>query len=538
MAASPGMGKARTARGGEGQWVVFAVVAMLGVAGIVHMRMLGEDVERAAGYMGHSLRTEFSVSPLKQVDHIYHQITLTNDDDGHITHMEEVSEEDMLQREAHAAAAETLETAETPREEGADMVELAEEDVDEFDEADVLEEGRSPMAAVTVDANDDGEGRQGGTEEGWLPGDGPRKREHSWRTKARENMLVGRSRRFAYRWQEHIQQSNTYRRCGGMPDEWRASYSREPLPPLRYKKYDNATGLTLLPGSHGMHRQFFPTENGPQQAHVASNQVRLQPHESALQSCLQDLNECGDEAQLAALSLRGMQEAFRSTYKALQERHRNCALVGNSGGLMEHDYGSYIDDHDFVMRVNYMKVSTYEAHTGNRTHAQFLGHTVSRDLCCKAPIYRKWKPTAELDTIYTWYPANKEQIMRWLRRRIRSPDRIINKHSMSDEFIESATTVFKAFRGELLRLGFGPFQDWQFMTTGMHALLAMLRHCDNIDVYGFTASSRVDMRHNYHGANMKPAKREQLSDPMHSWDNERLVLRLLHATGAINLCST
>lgn len=61
------MGKARTARGGEGQWVVFAVVAMLGVAGIVHMRMLGEDVERAAGYMGHSLRTEFSVSPLKQV---------------------------------------------------------------------------------------------------------------------------------------------------------------------------------------------------------------------------------------------------------------------------------------------------------------------------------------------------------------------------------------------------------------------------------------------------------------------------------------
>lgn len=53
-----------------------------------------------------------------------------------------------------------------------------------------------------------------------------------------------------------------------------------------------------------------------------------------------------------------MQEAFRSTYKALQERHRNCALVGNSGGLMEHDYGSYIDDHDFVMRINYMKVST------------------------------------------------------------------------------------------------------------------------------------------------------------------------------------
>jgi hypothetical protein len=68
---------------------------------------------------------------------------------------------------------------------------------------------------------------------------------------------------------------------------------------------------------------------------------------------------------------------------------------------------------------------------------------VSRDLCCKAPIYRKWKPTEELHDIYTWHPANKEQIMRWLRKRIRSPDRIIQKNPMSDQFIESAVEVFR-----------------------------------------------------------------------------------------------
>lgn len=44
-------------------------------------------------------------------------------------------------------------------------------------------------------------------------------------------------------------------------------------------------------------RAQFPTENGPQQAHVASNQVRLQPHESALQSCLQDLSALPATAQ-------------------------------------------------------------------------------------------------------------------------------------------------------------------------------------------------------------------------------------------------
>lgn len=555
MASKLGRGRGDIKGGTDVQWALFSIVAVLGFLGVWHMHLLGADVDRAATYMAESLRTELSISPRKQIDHIYHQFMLTNDDDGHIVHMEDVSDKDLELAEARADAAETTLMHEQEGDDGG--LEVAEDDVEEWGEEDVVMEGRDE-AAVTVDADDEeGLQREADKEQGWLDiwgeSDGEEKPVRrtgasrlSEREETRQNMTmhIGRSRRFAGHRQAQINSKGVggavkFARCGGMPSEWASSYRREPLPPLRYKKYQNSSGLTHLEGATGMHKQYFPTENGPQPWRVASNHARLQPHEKALQECLTDLGRCDDESQLAALGLRGMHEAFTSTYKAFQARYRSCALVGNSGGLLEHEYGPYIDNHDFIMRLNYMKVTTYEAFTGNRTHAQFLGHAVSRDLCCKAPIYRKWKPTEELHDIYTWHPANKEQIMRWLRKRIRSPDRIIQKNPMSDQFIESAVEVFRALRGELLRLGFGPFQDWDFMTTGMHALLGLLRHCDSIDVYGFTTSSKVSVaRHQYHGTNVKPAKREQLSDPVHSWDNERMVLRLLHATRAVNLCST
>lgn len=90
-------------------------------------------------------------------------------------------------------------------------------------------------------------------------------------------------------------------------------------------------------------------------------------------------------------------------------------------------------------------------------------------------------------------------------------------------------------RGELQRLGFGPFTDWEFMSSGMHALLAALRQCDAVDVYGFTSTSLHSSRHNYDGPD-KPTPVK--SDTFHSWDGERMILRLLHAAGAINICST
>ncbi len=50
--------------------------------------------------------------------------------------------------------------------------------------------------------------------------------------------------------------------------------------------------------------------------------------------------------------LRGMQEALSTKNKMFPKRYRNCAVVGNSGGMKHHQYGTYIDQHDFVVRIN------------------------------------------------------------------------------------------------------------------------------------------------------------------------------------------
>jgi hypothetical protein len=101
-----------------------------------------------------------------QIDHIYHQFMLTNDDDGHIVHMEDVSDKDLELAEARADAAETTLMHEQEGDDGG--LEVAEDDVEEWGEEDVVMEGRDE-AAVTVDADDEeGLQREADKEQGWL----------------------------------------------------------------------------------------------------------------------------------------------------------------------------------------------------------------------------------------------------------------------------------------------------------------------------------------------------------------------------------
>ncbi len=48
-------------------------------------------------------------------------------------------------------------------------------------------------------------------------------------------------------------------------------------------------------------------------------------------------------------------------------KSKTCAVVSNSGDLMNYEYGEFIDSHDVVMRCNWSLINGYEKNVGKRT---------------------------------------------------------------------------------------------------------------------------------------------------------------------------
>ena len=44
----------------------------------------------------------------------------------------------------------------------------------------------------------------------------------------------------------------------------------------------------------------------------------------------------------------------------------SCALIGNSGNVLDYEYGEIIDSHDCVIRCNEAKITGYEKHVGSK----------------------------------------------------------------------------------------------------------------------------------------------------------------------------
>lgn len=59
---------------------------------------------------------------------------------------------------------------------------------------------------------------------------------------------------------------------------------------------------------------------------------------------------------------------------------RRCAVVGNSGNLRKSWYGSQIDNHDFVLRMNKAPTAGFEADVGHKTTHHLVYPESFRDL--------------------------------------------------------------------------------------------------------------------------------------------------------------
>ena len=278
------------------------------------------------------------------------------------------------------------------------------------------------------------------------------------------------------------------------------------------------------------------TENGPRTKKIESsvNPTVKNKDEEALIACLEDLSKCqldseNDSIRKAAWKLAGTMDAKLGKSLAGIERKKTCAIVGNGGALMAKEYGQYIDKHDVVVRINVLDNNNakFNASLGQKATHRVLSYKMSKDVCCLQPASKHPPDNDEL--IYlAWFPAMRKQLISRLAKRQKR--KVIEMH---DAHLKSIIHSFKKMREELVRLGFGPFEDWEYMTSGMHAVLTFARSCETVDVYGFTTDSGGKEPYWFTGRKVAPRS----GRTQHAWDHERMILRLLAASGIVNVCT-
>eukprot|EP00241_Pyramimonas_parkeae_P006164 CAMPEP_0114232842 /NCGR_PEP_ID=MMETSP0058-20121206/4833_1 /TAXON_ID=36894 /ORGANISM="Pyramimonas parkeae, CCMP726" /LENGTH=424 /DNA_ID=CAMNT_0001344365 /DNA_START=177 /DNA_END=1448 /DNA_ORIENTATION=+ len=218
--------------------------------------------------------------------------------------------------------------------------------------------------------------------------------------------------------------------------------------------------------------------------------------EQPLVACLKNIRACDRAALAAALELDSVQRHLRSLPRTLlavdgngktvdlaaDQRYRTCAVVGNAGHLRLAKYGSYIDQHDLVLRFNAQTVRGFSEHVGSKTSMRILNRAEGAKACCSSAAQDRGLLGAETNALLLWHPAHASHIMRnCAARHPATPT-----YALAAPTIQRMVELAKALRRDLLRLGFGPFSNWRQLTSGGHGILAMLAVCERISIYGFT----------------------------------------------------
>ncbi|KAK3041507.1 hypothetical protein RJ639_000126 [Escallonia herrerae] len=68
--------------------------------------------------------------------------------------------------------------------------------------------------------------------------------------------------------------------------------------------------------------------------------------------------------------------------KGFEGRFKTCAVVGNSGILLNNENGKLIDGHEFVIRLNNARTGSFERHVGSKTSVSFVNSNILH-LCAR-----------------------------------------------------------------------------------------------------------------------------------------------------------
>ncbi|KAF4094076.1 hypothetical protein AMELA_G00008690 [Ameiurus melas] len=197
---------------------------------------------------------------------------------------------------------------------------------------------------------------------------------------------------------------------------------------------------------------------------------------------------------------------------------RKCAVVGNSGNLLQFEYGHMINSHSIVFRMNKAMTSGFEQHVGNKTTHHIMYPESAVDLA----------PGVHLVLL-----PFKMRDLEWVTSAL-STGEIKRTYMRVKEFVQADKDKVIVVNPSFFKYTHDRWTEHhgRYPSTGMLAIVFALHICDEVSVFGYGADSKGNWHHYWEDNKYAGAFRKT---GVHSAEFEREIILKLDAEGKIKL---
>ncbi|XP_070574636.1 CMP-N-acetylneuraminate-beta-galactosamide-alpha-2,3-sialyltransferase 2-like [Ptychodera flava] len=206
------------------------------------------------------------------------------------------------------------------------------------------------------------------------------------------------------------------------------------------------------------------------------------------------------------------------------DRCLRCAVVGNSGNLRDSGYGEFIDQHDYILRLNVAMTKGFEKDVGNRTTHRFMYPESFIEVTGETNfVLLAFKPL-DIEWLISALTTGKiERTYMMVKKKIYvDPSKI---QVFSPLFMHHIHTYWNEEHG-------------RYPSTGMLGLVFALHICDVVNVFGYGATAQGNWDH-YYAKPLSPGTPEKKSafrkTGVHDGDFEADVIKKLEYINKIKV---
>jgi hypothetical protein len=191
--------------------------------------------------------------------------------------------------------------------------------------------------------------------------------------------------------------------------------------------------------------------------------------------------------------------------------------------------GEIIDKHDAVIRFNtFVSSGVWQNYTGVKSTLRVFNKKRAETMKSTKNVYisstkTKDKKDVENELWIFWNYMSFPFLPPVLRA---------NKNTaiMAPDVIKYMVNGYFKSRSDLHRLGYKGFQCPTNVNSGIHAMYMAMQMCERVNLFGFSYS--MDM------LNKRNDARSPRMSRFHDWAFDTMLVRLLHLSGYVNVCTS